>query len=236
MYEDTYEYNNSNWQDLLTKFNNEFITYDNIGNPLTMGNKIFTWMNGRELAIYSDGTNNISYKYNLDGIRTSKKVNNVTTNYYLEGNRIVFEDRNGTVLYYIYDSDELFGLVYNNNIYYYHKNMLGDIIGIYDSNYNEIVTYEYDSCGGINSINDNSDINVGIINPFRYISYYYDEETQLYYMNSRYYKPKIGRFINSDALIDKESILGSNLLQYCYNNPINNVDLDGNRRRFNDIL
>jgi YD repeat-containing protein len=108
-----------------------------------MGNKTLTWMNGRELATYSEGTNNISYKYNLDGIRTSKTVNNVTTNYYLEGNKTIFEDRNGTVLYYMYDSD---------------------------------------------------------------------------------------------ALIDKESILGSNLLQYCYNNLINNVDLDGNRRRFNDIL
>ena len=64
--EDTYEYSNGNWQDQLTKFNNEIITYDAIGNPLTIGNKTLTWKNGRELSSYSDGTNNITYKYNVE--------------------------------------------------------------------------------------------------------------------------------------------------------------------------
>lgn len=226
--EDAYEYNNSNWQDLLTKYNNESITYDNIGNPLTIGNKTLTWMNGRELASYSDGINNISYKYNLDGIRISKTVNNVRTDYYLEGRCIIFEDRNGTVLYYIYSNDELLGFIYNNNIYYYHKNLFNDIIGIYDSNYNEIVTYKYDSWGVIKNIVDNSNISLGIINPFRYRSYYYDEETQLYYLNSRYYNPTNGRFINSDVVITGQSINSANLFIYCNNNAINNTDSSGN--------
>ena len=52
-------------------------------------------------------------------------------------------------------------------------------------NYNEIVSYEYDSWGAILNITDNSGINLGTINPFRYRSYYYDEETKLYYLNSR---------------------------------------------------
>ena len=106
---------------LLTKFNNESITYDNIGNPLSIGNKTLTWMNGRQLSTYDDGTNNISYKYNLNCIRTSKIVNNIETKYYLEGTKIIFEDRNNTMLYYLYNGDELLGFVYYNNIYYYHK-------------------------------------------------------------------------------------------------------------------
>ena len=71
-------------------------------------------MNGRELASYSDGTNTITYKYNLDGIRTSKVVNGINTTYYLEGRTIIFEDRNGDVLYYIYNGSELMGFVYKN--------------------------------------------------------------------------------------------------------------------------
>jgi len=226
--EDTYEYNNSNWQDLLTKFDNESITYDNIGNPLTIGNKTLTWMNGRELATYSDGTNNISYKYDLLGIRTSKTVNGITTNYYVEGRNIIFEDRNGTMLYYLYNGDELLGFTYNNNTYYYHKNMFGDIIGIYDSDYNEIVTYQYDSWGVIKNIIDNSSINIGTINPFRYRSYYYDNETELYYLNSRYYNPRIGRFINADAYVATgQSLIGHNMFCYCGNNPITRIELEG---------
>ena len=226
--EDKYEYTNSNWQDLLTKFNNDTITYDEIGNPTSIGNVALNWMNGRELASYSDGTNTITYKYNLDGIRTSKVVNGIKTNYILEGRTIIFEDRNGDVLYYIYNGSELLGFVYENKTYYYHKNMFGDIIGILDSSYNEIVTYEYDSWGALVNITDNSNINLGTINPFRYRSYYYDEESGFYYLNSRYYNPKMGRFINADnVLIANKNIVSSNLYQYVSNNPINYFDNTG---------
>ena len=216
------------WQDLLTKFNNESITYDNIGNPLTIGNKTLTWMNGRELSTYNDGNNNISYKYNLNGIRTKKIVNNIETKYYLEGTKIIFEDRNNTMLYYLYNGDELLGLIYNGNTYYYHKNVFGDILGILNSNYDEIVTYEYDSWGSISSIVDNSGINLGTINPFRYRSYYYDEETKLYYLNSRYYNPEWGRFINGDSIITGQGVVSNNIFCYCNNSPIIVKDNSGN--------
>ena len=72
------------WKDQLTKFNNEEITYDGIGNPLTIGNKTLTWINGRQLNSYNDTSNYITYKYNKDGIRTKKVVNNVETTYELE--------------------------------------------------------------------------------------------------------------------------------------------------------
>ena len=226
--EDTYEYGNSNWQDQLTKFNNEVITYDAIGNPLTIGTKTLSWKNGRELSSYSDGTNNITYKYNIDGIRTEKNVNGITTKYYLEGSKIVFEDRNGTMIYYIYSGDELLGFKYNDNIYYYHKNIFGDIIGILDSSYSEIVTYEYDSWGHITNIVDNSNTNLGTINPFRYRSYYYDEETNLYYLNSRYYNANIRRFINADVMIcSNNDIITGNSFVYVSNNPINFSDKNG---------
>lgn len=223
--ENTYSYENSNWQDLLTKFNNESITYDNIGNPLTIGNKTLAWMNGRELSTYNDGTNIINYKYNLNGIRTSKIVNNIETKYFIEGSKIVFEDRNGTYIYYIYSNDELVGFKYNESVYYYRKNIFDDIIGILNSNYEEIVTYEYDSWGAVSNIIDTSGLNLSIINPFRYRSYYYDEETMWYYINSRYYNPEWGRFINGDMYISTgQGSNGCNMFVYCGNNYINRFE------------
>ena len=225
--EDTYTYNDSNWQDLLTKYNNESITYDNIGNPTSIGNKTLTWINGRELSTYQDNTNNITYKYNLDGIRTSKIVNGIETKYYLEGSSIIFEDRNGNMIYYIYNGDELLGFIYNSNTYYYHKNIFGDIIGILDSNYNEVVTYTYNSWGLLTNKTDTTTINLSTINPFRYRSYYYDEETNLYYLNSRYYNPEWGRFVNGDKVITGQNIDSANIFVYCGNNSINAKDLNG---------
>lgn len=193
-----------------------------------MGNKVFTWKNGRELATYNDGSNNISYEYDVSGIRTSKTVNGIKISYILEDSTIVFESRNGYVLYYIYNGDELLGFVYDGTTYYYHKNIFSDIIGILDSDYNEVVTYTYDSFGNTLSIVDNSNINLGTINPFRYRSYYYDEETGLYYLNSRYYNPKIGRFINSDYIINSNfDFVSNNLFSYTSNNFINYEDKIG---------
>ena len=185
-------------------------------------------MNGRELSTYQDNTNNITYKYNLDGIRTSKIVNGIETKYYLEGSSIIFEDRNGNMIYYIYNGDELLGFIYNSNTYYYHKNIFGDIIGILDSNYNEVVTYTYNSWGLLTNKTDTTTINLSTINPFRYRSYYYDEETNLYYLNSRYYNPEWGRFVNADfSVFSNNDLVSGNLYAYSSNNPVNFCDDSG---------
>ena len=73
---------------------------------------------------------------------------------------------------------------------------------------------------------------IALLNPFRYRSYYYDEETGLYYLNSRYYDPEIGRFINADDISvlseGKDFFNGLNLYAYCGNNPVMDVDSNGN--------
>ena len=126
------------------------------------------------------------------------------------------------------------GLEYNGNRYYYKKNLQEDIIGILGSNNQQIVTYEYDSWGKVLSIKDsNGNIiednnHIGIINPFRYRSYYYDNETGLYYLNSRYYHPEWKRFINADEILGANQDLNSyNLYAYCSNNPIIQSDPSG---------
>lgn len=66
-------------------------------------------------------------------------------------------------------------------------------------------------------------------NPFRYRGYYYDVETQLYWVSSRYYNPEWGRWISPDSIeyLNPESINGLNLYCYCYNNPISYSDPSG---------
>lgn len=236
--EDKYEYNNTNWEDQLTKFNDETITYDGIGNPLTIGNDItLNWINGRQLNTYTDSNKTIEYKYNRDGIRISKKINNIETKYYLEGNDIILEKTGNDVLYYIHNNmNQLIGFKYNDDLYYYIKNIQNDIIGILDSNYKIVVKYTYDSWGNNVSIKDgngndisNNENHIGNINPFRYRSYYYDKETKLYYLNSRYYNPNWGRFINADGIICSNSDITSlNLFSYVSNDFINKVDENGN--------
>ncbi len=191
------------------------------------------WTNGRSLKSYKDTTKNqeINYKYNKDGIREEKSINGEVTKYYLENNRIIYEQRGNDTIYYLYDLTGLIGLKYNDNIYYYLKNLQGDIIGILDQDYKKIVTYEYDSWGKLLSIKDKNENeitdknHIGIINPFRYREYYYDEETGLYYLNSRYYHPTWDRFLNADEILGvNQDIFSYNLYIYVSNNPIIQYD------------
>ena len=68
---------------------------------------------------------------------------------------------------------------------------------------------------------------LGHYNPLRYRGYVYDAETGFYYLNSRYYNPTWGRFINADGQLN-DGIFGNNLFSYCLNNPVNMSDYEGN--------
>jgi RHS repeat-associated protein len=56
----------------------------------------------------------------------------------------------------------------------------------------------------------------------------YDNETQLYYLQSRYYNPEWGRFINADSVVGETGeLLSHNMFAYCSNDPVNNEDSNG---------
>ena len=66
------------------------------------------------------------------------------------------------------------------------------------------------------------------MNPFRYRGYYLDNETGFYYLNSRYYNPLWGRFLNADGYLNANGdLIGYNMFAYCSNNPIMNIDPNG---------
>ncbi|MDD4476286.1 MAG: hypothetical protein PHV95_10990 [Eubacteriales bacterium] len=248
---DTYGYGNANWGDLLTSYNGQSIAYDEIGNPLNWRNiSDLTWQ-GRELSSFWDAGYNTEhqYKYNENGIRTNKYIEYwayggfINTNYVLDGSKILKETRTGNenaTLYYYYDaSGSVIGFSFNGNSCYYGKNIQGDIKYIYNMSGRLLVEYSYDAWGNTISITDANGnaiapedleaVHAVKYNPFRYRGYYYDSETGFYYLNSRYYDPQVGRFINADSVIADVGgeILGNNLFAYCFNNPVNLIDSEG---------
>ena len=88
-------------------------------------------------------------------------------------------------------------------------------------------TYGYDAWGRFTIFTNIN--NIATINPFRYRGYYFDGESNLYYLNARYYDPEIGRFISPDSsdYLEPETINGLNLYAYCGNNPVMNADPEG---------
>ena len=91
------------------------------------------------------------------------------------------------------------------------------------------VTYEYDAWGNITNMTYTNKT-LADANPLRYRGYYYDRETGLYYLQSRYYNPQWGRFINADGYTSTgQSILGNNMFAYCNNNAVNYQDASGKR-------
>ncbi len=97
-----------------------------------------------------------------------------------------------------------------------------------DSNGNPKVYYQYDAWGNILSTSGSMASTLGTQNPLRYRGYVYDEETGLYYLQSRYYNPEIGRFLNADGYIATgQGLLGNNMFAYCLNNPVRYMDYSG---------
>lgn len=107
---------------------------------------------------------------------------------------------------------------------------INDIMGILDAAGNLVVQYKYDTFGKIQNISGQLSTTIGVINPYRYRSYRYDSETQLYYLNSRYYSPILGRFISPDFIdfLGEDGSLSYNLYTYCNNDFINLSDPMGN--------
>ena len=234
-----YTYGDSNWKDKLTSYNGNTITYDGIGNPLTVGSDTYTWANGRELASSTIGGKTVNYTYGSNGLRVSKTANGVTTNYLYDGDQLVYEQRGDKDIFYYYNADgQVTGIQYNGLNYYFTFNLRGDIIGVYTGAGVLKGSYEYNEWGKLISVKDSEGNtitdpgNIVLINPIRYRGYYYDSETGMYYLQSRYYNPEWGRFINADntdiLTATPMDLTDKNLFAYCDNNPVLRVDDGGN--------
>ena len=227
----TYSYDDTNWKDKLTEFDGDSITYDKNGNPLTYRDDMtFEWENGRILKNINTSDKAIQMSYDSNGMRTQKSVDGVKTNYYYDSSNNLFALTQGsdTLFFYYDNSGEVMSVSCNGTMYYYIKDLQGDITEIVDKDGNSVAEYAYDAWGNMLTEN-NGTLAVGKLNPFRYRSYVYDEETGLYYLQSRYYDPLTGRFLNADVYADTQSgtPLSTNMFAYCENNAINKSDDEG---------
>ena len=126
------------------------------------------------------------------------------------------------------------GFVLNDVQYYYVTDLSGNIKGITDANGKLVASYKYDEWGKLLALTPAEDGNeeqiaVATKNPLRYRGYYYDNETGLYYLQSRYYSPDLCRFISPDDFdyINNSSMLYLNAYAYCYNNAVSLSDAEG---------
>ena len=240
---DNWTYGNDQWKDLLTTYNSKTfrddengngmtidhgdqgITYDGIGNPLTIGEKRFYWHNVNQLNIIWEGSNLYEYSYDVDNQRYKKNVNGVETEFFYNGSTLAGQKTGNDMLVFMYDDNgDAFGFKYNGTEYYYVRNAQNDITAVLDANQNIVASYVYDAWGQILS----STGDMAEINPLRYRGYYYDSETGYYYLNSRYYSPELCRFLNADSVLGaNQDLLGYNQFAYCSNDPINNCDPSG---------
>ena len=222
-----YTYGDEKWKDLLTKVGDTTISYDAQGNPTSYLGHTLTWEKGRQLKSFD----NTQYTYNANGIRTSKTVNGFVHTFVLDGTKILKESWGSNTIIPMYDNeDAVCGIQYNGEPYYFFKNLQGDVIAIVDKDAQTVAKYSYDAWGVCTIESDISASNIASVNPFRYRGYYYDSEIGLYYLQSRYFNPSVGRFINADEIANLgvgRSIPCFNLFTYAENTPISMIDENG---------
>ena len=109
-------------------------------------------------------------------------------------------------------------------VYYYVLNQQGDVIRVTGAGGTTVAEYTYNAWGKLMDCSGW----LATTNPIRYRGYYYDNETGFYYLQSRYYDPTIGRFINADQFASTgQDFLGYNMFIYCNNNPVMHNDPTG---------
>ena len=242
----SFGYTNPSWPDLLTSVTSGSTTKDILyegqtqtsdlpasGNPVTYYNGkdyTFTWTKGRQLASATVDGKQISYTYDMSGVRSGKQVGDTTYTYTTLSGKVMRQQWGEKSLEFVYDDgNQPFAVIYNDGststLYYYVLNAQGDVAAILNSSGKLAASYDYDAWGNC-TVYDSSDAAIGDLNPLRYRGYYYDAETGFYYLQSRYYDFANCRFINADGLF-ADSFIGTNLFAYCMNNPVNMSDHTG---------
>ena len=180
-----------------------------------------------------------NYTYDANGMRTKRTNGSTTYEYIYSGDKLVqviATDHTTTpetvsVVEYAYDAaGQPLTMTLGEDVYYYVLNVQGDVMGLVDSSGTLMITYYYEGYGECYSLSNTSDKAplMSANNHLLYRGYVMDKGTGLYYLQSRYYDPNVGRFINSDTYMATGSgWVGNNMFVYCLNNPINMADGNG---------
>jgi len=217
-----YEYGNS---DVLLSYNGESISYDNIYNILSFGDNSYSYERGNLLQNFTNSQYHIDFKYDYNNVRKSAVINGEEHRYYYVDSKLILENYGENQVFYLYDSEgKAIGFKYCDNNYFYLRDAKQCIRYVLDTDGNIVLEYDYDPWGNILDIKDFSIDNLSCVNKILYKGYYYDFETNLYYLMTRYYSPVLKRFITRDSLerisATGTSDLNLNLFAYANNNPI----------------
>ncbi len=245
----SYTYADTAWSDKLTGITVDGVTrtisYADAANPFNWFNGTdytnLTWTQGRRLSNVTKGSQTYSYEYDMSGVRSVKVANGLRHEYVTQNGRVVRDkvtnDSTGAFQYmldFVYDESGypfLMRRYYNEaqtnyNTYHYVLNAQGDVIKLLYGSNTTVAEYSYDAWGNILSATGS----LANVNPLRYRGYYYDTETGFYYLQSRYYDPALGRFINADSYASTgQGFLGHNMFAYCGNSPVFCSDHSGTK-------
>lgn len=215
----TFEYDSA-IKDRLIKANGQTLSYHPTGNLSTWKN----WTYQFEGKYLKQINHNIFYEYDMLGLRISKTINNQKTTYLYDGNLLLTEITPTYRNDFLYDENGiLYGFIHDYSTkYFYVRDVFQNILGIVDENGNLVVKYAYTAYGTLKSISGSLATTIGQYNPFRFKGYYYDQESELFYCNGRYYSSELCRFIQPADVssLNLSSINGLNLYSYANNNPI----------------
>ena len=240
-------------------------TYDAIGNPTKYFGSDLEWDYGRQLRRFYSGLYDTTYSYNADGMLIKQAVTyntipdypiNYSYENFYDGTTLIRRTGQGFDAWFDYDESgspvgmnvtTTTGSSSNPTVtttqYYFVKNLQGDIVAIADATGEIQFTYTYDSWGKVISTKGQGNYSPSVldtsspanINPFRYRGYYYDGINEIYWLQSRFYDPSTGRFLNADGYVTTgQGLLSTNMFLYCLNDPIQFVDDSGGRCVEND--
>ncbi|MDP4086432.1 MAG: RHS repeat-associated core domain-containing protein [Bacillota bacterium] len=208
-------------------------TYDSNGNTLSKtdstGTTLYEYNSNNQLTKVTQPNGDvIQYAYDGDNKRISKTVNGAVTKYVYDGDQVSEEtDASGNVeARYVYDDKGTpVSVTVGGKVYNYQYNGHGDVVALTDSNGNAVATYTYDVWGNVTDKTGNIDNLFGYAGQYGYV---YDQETGFYFLKSRYYDPKIGRFTTKDRFEGFEDRPSSqNQYTFCEDDSINHVDPSG---------
>ncbi len=193
------------------------------GNSITNEVTYYQFDVWNQLAKTITGDKKITYAYNGEGYRVAKTENGQKTNYLYEEDKVILEtDGTGNQTAKNIYGINLLTRTSGSDTMNYMYNGHGDVTALLNEDGTISGTYYYDAFGNI--VEQTGNVN----NNITYAGYQYDKETDLYYLNARYYDSKIARFINEDTYAgDPNDPLSLNLYTYCLNNPIIYFDPTG---------